>query len=200
MFSLLRRVHFHGPLRATLDGPIEITGDTVFEVLEGITRQLPQFAPNPVTGRHRLQVVGCRTIEDLHRMLDGGEIDIHVVPLMTGGKSTSVQQIIVGTILIGVSFIPGIAGTPLQGWLIKMGSLQILGGVIGMLSPAPADDNGEKTRSQYLGAPRNTTKIGTRIPVLYGEYRWGGHYLSFDINAIEFRSRALDEAGSMGSK
>ena len=37
--------------------------------------------------------------------------------------------------------------------------------------------------SRYLGAPQNTTKAGTRIPLLYGEHQAYGHYLSFDIDA-----------------
>ncbi|WP_375263925.1 hypothetical protein [Palleronia sp.] len=190
---MLRRVHFHGPLRAQLEGPIEVAGETVAEVIESITRQLPAFAPNPTTGRHRLQVVCCRTLEDLHRPL-GDVVELHVCPQMMGGKNQNVTQILIGAVLIGIAFIPGMqAAAP---WLIRTGTLMILGGVAGMLAPTPDDDR--QIKSQYLGAPRNTTRIGTRIPILYGKYRWGGHYLSFDINAIEFRGSGAN--GTSGGK
>ena len=161
-----------------------MSGNTVAELIECVTRQLPQFAPNAVTGHQRYFVVGFQTEQDLYKDL-GDTIEIHMVPQMLGGKNSGLGQILLGAVLIGVSFIPGI-GPTVASMLLKVGAMQILGGITAMLAPTPSDDRDEE-RSKYLGAPRNTTKIGTRISILYGEYRWGGHYLSFDINAIEFR-------------
>lgn len=180
---MLRRLVLHGSLKHLYAGDIEIYGTTVAEVIEGASRQIEGFKPNPKTGRVRIAVVGCHSEADLHRYL-GDQIEIHIVPQMAGGKKGGIAQILIGAVLIGVGVFLGVA-TGFGSMLIKLGALQLLGGLAQMLSPTPEDDRSSQTKSNYLGSPKNTTKIGTRIPVLYGEYRWGGHILSFDINAIE---------------
>ena len=69
--------------------------------------------------------------------------------------------------------------------LMKVGALALLGGLSQLLAPTPEAEE-EQNRSAYLGAPGNTVKIGTRIPILYGRHKVYGHFLSFDINAIEY--------------
>jgi predicted phage tail protein len=60
--------------------------------------------------------------------------------------------------------------------------MALLGGLAQLLAPQPEDDKDE-LRNRYLGAPRNTVAIGTRIAIPYGRRKIFGHYLSFDINA-----------------
>lgn len=189
---MLRRVFLHGPLRVNED-LIEVPGDTIYEVLEGLSRILP---PSVGVGRTRIAVVGCSTDTDLHLPL-GDKTEIHVLPQLVGGKN-ALTQIIVGALLIGLSFVNPIAGmAKLSAMLMQMGAATVLGGIAMALSPTPIDDN-NADRSKYLGSPKNTTAIGTRIPILYGRNRWGGHILSFDINAIEFRGTGA--GGSSGGK
>lgn len=180
---MLRTVHLHGPLRRDGITEIRIVGDTFAEVLEGVSRQVPALQPT-AQGRARVMIVGCDSETDLYAPL-GDRVDIHIVPQLMGGKS-AISQVLVGALLIGVSFIPGI-GPSLSSALLKVGMLTALSGVSMMLSPQPEADTGTGQSSKYLGSPKNTTQIGTRIPILYGEYKWGGHFLSFDINAIDVR-------------
>lgn len=162
-----------------------ISGETVAEVIEGLSRQVPTLQPTAKLGRVRVVVAGFDTEDDLYAPLGDLE-DLHIVPQMMGDKDGGLSQILIGAVLIGVSFIPGV-GPALSSMLLQAGVLQILGGIAAMLAPQPENDQENQDKSRYLGAPRNTTKIGTRIPILYGTFRHGGHYLSFDINALEFR-------------
>lgn len=180
-------VVLHGYFKAFHDGPLRINASTVAEAIEAVTRQLPGFRPRPRLGRHRLTVVGCRTEADLYKPL-GDQTEIHVVPQMNGGKSGGMWQILLGAALIGVGLFIG-ASAVLGSIMIKVGAMMVLGGLAQMLAPTPEAED-EQQQSRYLGAPLNTVKIGTRIPILYGKYRVGGQYLSFNINAKDIKEEA----------
>lgn len=184
----MRKVHLHGYLAAFHDGPITIIGNTVAEIVESITRQLPGFAPDPVRGRHRIKVVGRETVESLYQPL-GDQIDIHIVPQMSGGKSGGLGQILLGIALIGIGIFTFGATSFWGSMLLKVGALAVLGGVAQLLAPTPTQDT-STDQSRYLGSPKNTVAIGTRIPILYGRDRVYGQFLSFDINAREFKGSA----------
>jgi predicted phage tail protein len=173
------KVHLHGYLAAFHDGPVEMMGDTVAEIIEGLTRQIPGFRPDPIHGRHRIAVVGYDRIEDVYSEPKSEEL--HIVPQLAGGKKGGLVQIIVGAVLLALSFT-GLNAT-LASIMFSMGVSMLLGGIAQLLAPQPNTEDEKKSR--YLGAPKNTVAIGTRIPILYGEYRVYGHYLSFNVNSIE---------------
>ena len=56
-----------------------------------------------------------------------------------------------------------------------------------MMSPQTKIDQfgkqADPEASKYLSANQNTTKIVTRIPLMYGFNRAYGHYISFDVDA-----------------
>jgi predicted phage tail protein len=186
---LLIKVVLHGYFAAFHDGPILIHCNTAAEAVEGVTRQLLGFAPCPIRGRHRAKVVGFETEESLYKQLDQELEFIHIVPQLAGGKSGGLLQILLGVALVAVGFFM-FGGTALGSILMKVGALAILGGLSAMLAPKPQTDVGDQQqRSSYLGAPKNTVTIGTRIPILYGRHLCFGHFLSFDINAIEYNPK-----------
>lgn len=168
------KVFLHGYFAKFHQGPIEVAAATVAEAITLVTRQLTGFRPNAVNGRHRVLAVGCDKVEDLYRPAANGEV--HLVPQFAGGKKGGLVQILLGAALVAVGFFTGMP------WLLQAGALMFLGGVAQLLMPTPSSEDDKKSR--YLGAPRNTVEIGTRIPILYGEDLVGGHYLSFDTDAI----------------
>lgn len=178
------RVHFHGYMKELVPEPIEVEAEDVRGAIEGVTRQLPQLAPEAIRGRHRLTVVGCPTVEDLRRT---DMEDIHLVPQFSGGKRGGFLQIVIGAALIAASF--AVPGAHLATWksmaLFNIGTAMVLGGVMQLIAPAPKRDQatGDPEASKYLGAPGNTTASGTRVPMLYGRDMVYGHYLSFNISA-----------------
>lgn len=175
------KVHLHGYLSEFANGPVEVMADTIAEAVEAVTRLLPSFRPNAVRGRHRIKVVGADVLEDLYKPLDKEEI--HIVPQFCGGKEGGFFQMLLGVALVGVGLLLG-AGGMVGGLLIKVGAMMFLGGLAQLLAPQPEDNDDEK-KNRYLGAPKNTVKIGTRVPILYGQTQVYGHYLSFDIDAID---------------
>ena len=62
-----------------------------------------------------------------------------------------------------------------------------VGGLIQMLTPQPdlSVDSEDQEKSRYLPANKNTTKIGTPISLLFGRRKVYGHYLSFDVDAVD---------------
>lgn len=178
---MMHTVILHGPFADFHDGPISVTGKTVAEVMERVTRQLPGFAPDPQHGRARIKIVGYETVEALYTSLEIS-VEIHVVPQLNGGKNAALTQIAIGVALIAVGWYMPTSWALLGNALMSMGAMSILGGLAMMLAPAPNAENPE-AKSRYLGQPRNTVAIGTRIPIPYGRNKIYGHYISFDINA-----------------
>lgn len=179
-----RLVYLHGSLKKIHPHPIEVDCDTVADAVKIVTLQLEGFRPNALEGRKRIQVMGCKSVEDFFTPTDMGEI--HIFPQLNGGKSGGFIQILIGAALIAASFLlPGSLAF-LAPMLLNMGVMMMLGGVLQLIS-APKRDKEDKAqqKSHYLGAPQNTVEIGTRIPILYGRRKVGGHYLSFNVSAVE---------------
>lgn len=181
---MLRKIHLHGALKKFHEGPIEVYADTVAEALRIVSLQIAAFRPNAKDGYRKVQVAGCDTLESL--FTESVIENIHVFPQFNGGKRGGFLQILIGAALVAASFIVPPAAGILAGILLKVGALIVLGGVL-QLFAAPHRDTGpagEQNRSHYLGAPRNTVAIGTRIPILYGRRKVGGHLLSINVSAI----------------
>lgn len=179
-----RRIHLHGAFKAFHDGPIEIVTDTVWEAVEAMTHMVKGFSPDPVTGRKRLKVLGYETLEKLKAFGDK-TIDIHVMPSMTFGKDGGLVQTVIGVALITAGLL--LPAGPWTPYLINAGIAMTIGGMIQMMSPQPqlGSGNDEQVRSKYLGGIQNTVKIGTTVPLLYGESLVGGHIMSLNIDSTD---------------
>lgn len=90
------------------------------------------------------------------------------------------------------------SGTMLTGlaanMAIGLGTSLIIGGVMQMLSPSPkvSANASDPEASKYLGAPGNTTALGTYIPIGYGKFKVSGHYISFNISTTEFAYKGVE--------
>ncbi|KQS75041.1 hypothetical protein ASG32_08060 [Methylobacterium sp. Leaf361] len=178
-----RRIHLHGSLKSIHPEPIVVHAATVAEAIKAVTRQLPGFRGNAVSGPLRVKVAGHETIEDL--IAPSKVQDLHIFPQLNGGKNGGFFQVLIGAVLVAASFIPGI-GQVFAPILLKLGILMVLGGILQMFN-TPKRDNKDQVekKSHYLGTPHNTVDIGTRIPILCGEDKIGGQYLSFQIDAVD---------------
>ena len=172
---MLTNVVFHGYLSKF--GTITVPAPNVWHAIEAVCRVCPGMRSNGARGRHRIVVGGCNSEADLKKPHDGSTI--HIFPQFMGAKSGGLVQILIGAALIGVSFL--IPGGFIASAAFALGGAFVLGGLVQMLSPKPEDNANDK--SKYLGAPKNTVAIGTRIPIPYGRNRLYGHYLSFNIRA-----------------
>lgn len=177
-------VHLHGSLRrqAGVAESYTIEAKNAWEAIEGITRQLEQFAVSLLNPMKTVACVDHESIEELKTTKEGDQ-EIHLLPKLSfAGKGTT--KVIIGALLIVVGFIVSPFFPPLSTALISMGFTMIADG----LSPQPKmnnPDEEEKTKNRYLGTPANTVGMGVRIPRGYGTVRAGGHFLSFNTDAVE---------------
>ena len=179
--SMMKRIILHGHLKKLYDKPIEVEASSVAEAMRFL-EQIPELKPKdgqpwPVTIR------GIDSQLKLFAETDLEEIHVHPRTGGAGGKN-GVLQIIIGIALIALAIVnPAFLATLgiTNGMLYLTGAMMVLGGLVQMLMPVPETDSTEG--SMYLGAGVNTVKIGTRIPILYGTRKIGGHYLSFDVDA-----------------
>lgn len=174
------RIVAHGKLRDIMPDPIEIEVASIAEAVEALGHVVPGFRPKIGKERECVQIIGVETMADLFDPTDREEI--HIVPPFVGARGA--VQIVLGAVLVAVSFIPGL-GPATAAFMFNAGLALIAGGIIALFSPAPSSDSGgvSNDKSRYLGTPKNTVAIGTRIPVLYGRHQVYGHFLAFDIDS-----------------
>ena len=177
------RVIFHGRLAELCPEVYEIEAASPYEALNALVRQLPAL-------RSTTNPVSCAIVDHEHVELIVGKTDvdeIHVVPTFEGAKKGGFFQIAIGALLIAASFFTGPA---VGAFLFNAGLSMVLGGVIQLLAPSPSTTNASGTsspeNSKILGPPRNTVRLGTRIPVAYGTNKLFGHILSFDVNVTHY--------------
>lgn len=199
-----RKVYFHGQFKDLAPEGIEVEARTIADAIEGVTRQFPQLRPKPGQNKQVFRVLGMKTVD----MLRDPKVDmttIRLVPFFSGGggggKGFGFIKIAIGIAIIAAAPYLGGAGGLLGGTIFEAsigtiamgGAFMALGGLLEVMSPAPSRDTSDAyssndgisdpVASKYLGAPKNTVAIGTRIPIGYGRHRVYGHYISFDIQA-----------------
>lgn len=200
--SKMRKIYLHGHLKDKHPQVIEVEASTVAEAIQSLT-QIPTLAdgaPWPVT------IKGVETDAALFSPTDLEEI--HVYPRLGGaGGRNGLTQVLIGIAMVGLavflgpgafaagSFLGGMGIT--QGALILTGAMMALGGVVQMLTPMPefgvdSQDNGEE--SKFLSSAVNTVRINTPIPLAYGTVKLGGHYLSYDVDAVVVGSGGNSDA------
>lgn len=184
---MMKRIILHGQLKKLYDKPIEVEASSVAEALRFL-EQIPELTP--IDGQP--WPVTIRGIDNQFKLFAETDLEeIHVHPRTGGaGGKAGLTQILIGIAIIALAFIAApllvsggaLAGLGItKGMLIMTGAMMVLGGLVQMLMPVPETDSTEG--SMYLGSSVNTVKIGTRIPILYGTRKIGGHYLSFDVDA-----------------
>lgn len=197
------KVRFHGHLKEKVCSELNIQADTMIEVLRYISVNYRDTLKPPLSiGRWPVKIPGYETKESFYCPLYTEEVDIY--PLFSPSKSNW-TNIIVGTTLV----VTGLVLAPFTGGastaISQMGFTQmaayfamhtafslgislILQGTLGLLSPTPkvTANPSDPEASKYLGAPGNTTALGTYIPIGYGKFKISGHYISFNVSTTEF--------------
>lgn len=183
-------IRLHGYLKELHPAPIQVEASSVAEAVSFL-QILPAFSPRSGK-KHHVIIDGFHSRDAIYDTdLKPAVIDIR--PVAEGAGRNGWAQIIIGVIMIVAAVYTG--GTTLAGVNISAGSMMmaggmmVLGGVLQLMAPQPEFNGpGSEERSRYLGQGRNTVAIGTRIPMIYGRRKWGGHYVSFNITAGDLNS------------
>jgi predicted phage tail protein len=176
----------HGVLCETWPSDFQCEVETAHEAIVALTSQFK-------LGGKRVQVrlVGYDSDAAVASPILSNEL--HVVPAFAGGGGAF--KIIIGIVLIVVAVVLSVftfgAATPLIGattafTIGMLGASLVLGGILDLTSAAPKTSNptgGDTTSNTYLGAPKNTVAIGTRIPLGYGRFQVYGQVLSYNVVA-----------------
>lgn len=108
----------------------------------------------------------------------GGSEIIRIAPVIMGAKNGGVLQIITGAVLIAAGIITE------NPFLIKMGAVMALGGVVQLLSPQPKTRTNDVTQngaSYSFAGPVNVTAQGAPVPLGYGRMIIGSIVISAGI-------------------
>lgn len=177
-------VFLHGPLAKRRPEPTVIVADTVAQAIKGYCKLTRALDPTPGHGRLRIRIKGYdQDPSSWYKPIEDGEL--HLYPDFRGGGGGGFLNIVIGAVIIVAAILlaPYTGGTSL--YAIGFGASLAIGGLISLISPAPKPDTSTSFNfsSKYLGTPKNTTKIGTRIPLIWGKQRVYGQYVSYNIVA-----------------
>lgn len=176
----MKRIVFSGYLAKMYPEGIQVEADTAAEAVTALA-QWPGFRPQD-NARHTVVMPQFGSRDALYERTQEPVLLIAPVQIAAGGRN-GLFQVILGAVLIAVGFYLGPA-TPWGSGLIKVGASLAIGGVIQMLMPQPQlGSTSQEEKSAYLPAGRNTTKVGTRIPLLFGRRRIWGHFLAINVTA-----------------
>ena len=185
---MTKLIQFHGHLKDLYPEGIRVEAQSAYEAIAAL-QFFEHFKPEE-NELIPVMLPGFQSRDALHQLTDCEVIDVHPYLGGAGGKTGMFLQIVVGVVLIATGWgaQPGamvLGGAMSAGTAVMTGALLVLGGVTGLLMPQPKLDTGskEENRSNYLAAQKNTVKIGTRIPLIFGRRKWYGHFLSFNVTA-----------------
>lgn len=189
--SKKKKIILHGHLAEKYPHEIVVEAATVAEALrslETIEELRPASGmPWPVTVRE--------VDNEISLFSETSMEEIHVYPRTGGAKKGGLMQIVLGIVLVALAvWNPTFLGMS-QAFATQLGlagGMMILGGILQMMMPTPQGYEESET-SKYLNASGNTVKIGTRIPLAYGNNRLAGHYLSFDVDAKDWAGEDEEE-------
>ena len=139
--------------------------------------------------QHYRVSLGDRDLEldEIHE--PSGQQVVMITPVIAGAGAAG--RILAGVALIAASiFIPGSAlvfGTALKGLVFGIGASLALGGVAQLLTPIAtlptgADSSKDPRKNYSFSGVQNTSRMGTPVPVVYGETIVGSVVISAGID------------------
>ncbi len=183
-------IRLHGYMKKLYPHPIQVAATNIRDAVSFL-KLIPDLKPR-AGSFHRVRIRGVKTDEDLNQYPTDGIVDVFSHFGGAGGKS-GIFQIILGIVIIGAVLIAsggtaaGIAAMSFAGMsgsqILLMGAMMLLGGLVQLFSPAPTMDTNDSEASKYIPATGNTVRIGTRIPIIYGTRKFGGHILSLNVDS-----------------
>ncbi len=200
---MLRKIKLHGELAKFVGhDEFEAVAHTSAEAIRFLVCNFPKVEGYMSEKYYKVLIKDSPVDKDsLHDPI--GNSEINIVPVISGAGGNSFNQILLGGVLIGASFLfPGAglfghtglfgAGEAVAGgFLTKVGTgLSIIGaglvlnGVSEMLFPLPVPEEQEDDPriSFAFNGLTNTTRAGTSHPIVYGEIVTGSVVISAGID------------------
>lgn len=200
---MMRTIHLHGALGERFGPEHRLAVDTAAEAVRAMCINHEGFADAIRDGMWRVVMgpsveTGHDLDEDVITNFRLGANDLHIVPVIEGAKKNGLVKLVLGAVLIGISFGFGGAGFLAQpvsqslfgaatwGNMIgRIGMAMALSGAASLLAP---DKKGEEKNQSFMFAgPSNNAEPGSPVPVIYGEVITQGVLISggVDIDQLE---------------
>lgn len=184
----MKQIVFSGYLREMYPDGIRVEGATAYECVSAL-RLYPGFRETDGV-QHTVILPDFGSKDALTEKTDKEVIRIEPMIVGASGRGGQFLMVVVGIILIATGYGAGAGSNMVFGGAmqastaVSMGVMLVLNGVVGLMSPQPEPDTDDKdAKSNKLSANRNTTKIGTRVGLLFGRRKVWGHILSFNVSA-----------------
>ena len=208
---MLRKIKLHGELAKFVGhDEFEAVAHTSAEAIRFLVCNFPDVEAYMSDKYYKVLVKdGAITKDGLHDPIGGSEINI--VPVISGAGGNNFNQILLGGLLIGASFLfpgagmfgkvglggSGVAGAGYSGLAVAGGTLTkigtalsgigaalVLNGTYNMIFPQPIPEEQEDDPriSFAFNGIVNTTRAGTSHPIVYGEIVTGSVVISAGID------------------
>lgn len=188
----MREVKLYGHLARQFGRVFRFDVASPAEAVQALRANFPGFEAALVGHRPGYRVfVGKQNIgaDDLH--FQGGST-IKIVPVVAGAGRGGLGQIILGAVLLGLTFwnplglfageFAALGGLGLKG----IGTAMMLGGVAQMLFSPPVSEGPqerpENKPSYAFNGPVNTTAQGNPVPICYGRLMVGSQVISAGLS------------------
>lgn len=194
------KVKFHGFMKKLCPDTYEFEADTVFEALKAASTQLADKLSMKCGRRWICTVDGYEDRDSIYSTPKSDTLEVYPTFAPSGGSRNGMAwwQIAIGVLVIAITaYFTGGASVAWAGMFYGMGASMVIGGIMQLLVKTPKSDtggDGELKSSKYFGVNKNTTDIGTRIPLGYGKYRVYGQLLSLNLMSTNRASLAAELA------
>lgn len=195
---MLRKIRLYGQLAKFIGQRVlEADVETAAEAVRFLVTNWPELERHMADQYYRVSVGKYDlAAEELHD--PAGQQDIKIMPVVAGAGS--VGRILLGVLLIGLAFIPGVGAslaaatygslTGVGTVLLGLGASLVLGGVAQLLSPVPklpqgSDSPDDPRRSFSFSGIQQTSRQGVPVPVVYGEMLVGSVVISAGIDTVQ---------------
>lgn len=183
-YVMLRKIRLYGKL-AKFVGHRVLEADvaTAAEAVRFLLANWPELERHMADQHYRVHTAGDDlTLDDLHNPM--GQ-ELRIVPVVAGAGA--VGRILAGIALVAIGlFVPGIGALGVQ-LLVGVGASLVLGGVAQLLTPTPQvnKDEADPRKSFSFSGIQNTSRVGTAVPVVYGELLVGSVVVSAGIDIVQ---------------
>lgn len=192
---MLRRIKLYGKLAKFIGHRIlEADVSSAAEAVRFLLANWPELEQHMADQHYRVSV-GTYALDKDELHDPAGQQEISIAPVVAGAGT--VGRIILGAVLIGLSFIPGLQAAAIFGSkltvgaaLLSLGGGLVLGGVAQLLTPTPkmqAVDQDPRKTYNFSGI-QQTSRQGTPVPVVYGKTLLGSIVISAGVDTVQVKA------------
>tara|TARA_B100001989_G_C24505735_1_gene447435 strand:- start:283 stop:876 length:594 start_codon:yes stop_codon:yes gene_type:complete len=190
---MLRKIKLYGELAKFLgQKTFEAEVHNAAQAIKFLIVNFPQLEKH-MGDRHYKVLVGNWEIKEEEIHYPNGQEDIKIIPIVGGEGGRGTTRFIIGAVLIGAAFIPGLqaasigtfGGTPIAVSQVvgTIGASLAFQGLAQMLTPVPdvKEQEQDPRLSFNFSGIQNTSRAGVPVPVIYGELIVGSVVISAAI-------------------